>query len=79
LGIEKIHAYPNHYILYQKEHEFKDSVQVAMLVGTSKMITVRRLMMTPTKIAKKGKDERGRMPLLIRTLKVLKREKFQLL
>jgi hypothetical protein len=24
LGVEKIHAYPNHCILYQKEHEFKD-------------------------------------------------------
>jgi hypothetical protein len=24
LGIEKIHACPNHYILYQKEDEFKD-------------------------------------------------------
>jgi hypothetical protein len=24
LGIEKIYAYPNHCILYQKEHEFKD-------------------------------------------------------
>jgi hypothetical protein len=24
LGIEKIHAWPNHCILYQKEHEFKD-------------------------------------------------------
>jgi hypothetical protein len=36
-------------------------------------------MMTPTKRAKKGKDERGRMPLPIRTLKGLKREKFPLL
>jgi hypothetical protein len=26
LGVEKIHACPNHYILYQKEHEFKDKV-----------------------------------------------------
>jgi hypothetical protein len=24
LGVEKIHACPNHCILYQKEHEFKD-------------------------------------------------------
>jgi hypothetical protein len=24
LGIEKIHAYPKHCILYRKEHEFKD-------------------------------------------------------
>jgi hypothetical protein len=50
-----------------------------MLVGTNEMITVRRLRMTPTKRAKKGKDKRGRMPLPIRTLKALKREKFPLL
>jgi hypothetical protein len=25
LGIEKIHAFPNHCILYRKEHEFKDT------------------------------------------------------
>jgi hypothetical protein len=25
LGVEKIHACPNHCILYQKEHEFKDN------------------------------------------------------
>jgi hypothetical protein len=43
------------------------------------MITVRRLRMTPTKKEKKGKDQRGRMPLSIRTLKALKREKFPLL
>jgi hypothetical protein len=24
LGVEKIHTYPNHYILYRKEHEFKN-------------------------------------------------------
>jgi hypothetical protein len=35
--------------------------------------------MTPTKRAKKGEDERGRMSLPIRTLKALKREKFLLL
>jgi hypothetical protein len=43
------------------------------------MIIVRRLRMTPTKGARKGKGERGRMSLLIRTLKALKREKFLLL
>jgi hypothetical protein len=50
-----------------------------MLVGTNKTVTVRRLRMTPTKRAKKGERERGRMSLLIRTLKALKREKFSLL
>jgi hypothetical protein len=43
------------------------------------MITVRRLRITPTKRAKKGEGERGRMSLPIRTLKALKREKFPLL
>jgi hypothetical protein len=43
------------------------------------MITVRRFRMTLTERAKKGKDKRGRMSLLIRTLKALKREKFPLL
>jgi hypothetical protein len=47
-----------------------------MLVDTNETITVRGLRMTPTKRAIKGKDERGRMPLSIRTLKGLKREKF---
>jgi hypothetical protein len=54
-------------------------VQGAMLVSTNEMITIRRLRMTPTKRAKKGKDETGRMPLPIRTMKALKREKFPLL
>jgi hypothetical protein len=79
LGIEKIHAYPNHCILYQKNTNLKIGVQCAMLVGTNKTITMRRLRMAPTKRAKKGKDERGRMPLPIRTLKVINREKFSLL
>jgi hypothetical protein len=52
----------------------KIGVQGAMLVGTNEMITVRRLMMTPTKRAKKA-----RMSLLITTLKALKREKFMFL
>jgi hypothetical protein len=43
------------------------------------MITVRRLRMAPTKRAKKGEGERGRMSLLIGTLKALNREKFLLL
>jgi hypothetical protein len=50
-----------------------------MIVGTNETIIVRRSRMTPTKRAKKGKDERGRMPLPIRTLNGLKREKFPLL
>jgi hypothetical protein len=50
-----------------------------MLVGTNETIIVRRFRMTPTKRARKGKGNRGRMSLLIRTLKALKREKFLLL
>jgi hypothetical protein len=57
----------------------KIDVQGAMLVGTNKTIIVRRLRTIATKRAKKGEGERGRMSLLIRTLKVLKREKFPLL
>jgi hypothetical protein len=38
------------------------------------MIIVRRLRMAPTKRAKKVEGERGRMSLLIMTLKALKRE-----
>jgi hypothetical protein len=52
----------------------KIGVQGAMLISTNKMITMRRLRMTSTKRSKKG-----RMPLLVRTLKGLKREKFLLL
>jgi hypothetical protein len=63
----------------EKNTNSKIGVQGAMVVGTNKMITVRRLRMTPTKRAKKGKGERGRMSLLITTLKVLKREKFSVL
>jgi hypothetical protein len=51
-------------------------VQGAMLVGTNETITVRMLRMTPTKRAKKGNDERERMPLSTRTVKGLKRKKF---
>jgi hypothetical protein len=63
----------------EKNTNLKIDVQGAMLVSTTEMITVRRLMMSPTKRAKKGTDERGRMPLSIRTLKALGREKFLLL
>jgi hypothetical protein len=54
----------------------KIGVQRTMLVDTNEMIIVRRLRMNPIKRVIKGKDERGRMPLLIRTLKGIKREKF---
>jgi hypothetical protein len=50
-----------------------------MPIGRNETITVRRLRMTPTKRAKKGEGKRGRMSLLITTLKALKREKFPLL
>jgi hypothetical protein len=53
----------------------KISVQRAMLVDTNGTIIVRRLRMIPSKRAIKDKDERGRMPLPIRTLKCLKGEK----
>jgi hypothetical protein len=49
-----------------------------MLVSTNETIIVRRLKMIPTKRAKIGKNERGRMSLTIRTMKALKREKFPL-
>jgi hypothetical protein len=63
----------------KKNMNSKIGVQGAVLVGTNKMITARRLRMTPTKRAKKVEGERGRKPLQIKTLKALKREKFPLL
>jgi hypothetical protein len=63
----------------EKNTNSKIGIQGAMLVSTNKIITVGRLRITPTKRAKKGEGERGRMSLLIRTLKALKREKFTLL
>jgi hypothetical protein len=59
LGVEKIHACPNHCILYRKEHEFKDKCPGAMLLGTNGTTTLRKI---PTII--RGKDGRGRTPLL---------------
>jgi hypothetical protein len=53
LGIEKIHACPNHCLLYRKNTNSKIGVQGAMLVGTNEMITVSRLRMSPTKRAEK--------------------------
>jgi hypothetical protein len=63
----------------EKNTNLKIGVQGAMLVGKNEMIIVRRLRMSLTERAKKGKDERGRMPPPIKTLKALKREKFPLL
>jgi hypothetical protein len=57
----------------------KIGVQGAMLVSTNKMIIVRNLGMTPTKSAKNSEGKRGRMSLLIMTLKSIKREKFPVL
>jgi hypothetical protein len=79
LGIEKFMLALTILSYTEKNTNSKIGVQGAMLVGTNEKITVRRLRMCPTKRAKKGKDERGRMPLLIKTLKALKREKFPLL
>jgi hypothetical protein len=63
----------------EKNTNSKIGVQSAMLVGTNEMIIERRLRMTPTKRAEKGEGERGRMSLLVMTLKALKREKLPLL
>jgi hypothetical protein len=45
----------------KKNTNSKIGVQGSMLVGTNETITVRRLRMTPTKRAKQGEGERGRM------------------
>jgi hypothetical protein len=79
LGIEKSMLTRTIASYSKKNMNSKIGVQGVMLVGTNKMITVRRLRMTLTKRAKKGKDERGRMPLPIKTLKALKIVKFSLL
>jgi hypothetical protein len=56
----------------EKNMNSEISVQGAMLVGTNGMTILRNI---PTII--RGKDERGRIPLLqIKTVKGLKREKF---
>jgi hypothetical protein len=47
----------------EKNINSKIGVQGAMLISTNETIIVSRLRMTPTKSAKKGKDERGRMSL----------------
>jgi hypothetical protein len=63
----------------KKNTNSKIGVKGAKLVSTNETITVRRLRMTLTKRAKKGEGERGRMSLLITTLKALKRKNFLLL
>jgi hypothetical protein len=63
----------------EKNTNSKIGVEGAMLVTANETITVRRLRMTPTKRAKKGEGERGRMSLRNTTLKALNREKFPLL
>jgi hypothetical protein len=56
----------------EKNTNLKISVQGAMLVGTNRTTTLRKI---PTLI--RGKDGRGRTPLLqIEIVKGLKREKF---
>jgi hypothetical protein len=58
----------------EKNTNSKISVHGAMLVGTNGTTTLRKI---PTII--RGKDRRGRTPLLhIKTIKGLKREKFLL-
>jgi hypothetical protein len=52
----------------EKNMNSRIGVQRAMLVDTNEIIIVKRLRMTPTERAIKGKDERGRMPLPIRTV-----------
>jgi hypothetical protein len=79
LGIEKIHACPNHYILYRKEHKFTDSCPRCNGSRYKRNNNNEEVENDSNKKSKKGKHERGRMSLLITTLKALKREKFLLL
>jgi hypothetical protein len=78
LGIEKIHAYPNHSILYRKEHKFKDRCPRCNSSRYKQNDNSEEVEDDSNKKCKKGEGERGRMSLLIRTLKSLKREKFPL-
>jgi hypothetical protein len=76
LGIEKSTLARTIASYTEKNTNSKIGVQGAMLVGTNEMMIVRRLRVTPIKRAKQGEGERGRMSLMILTLKALKREKF---
>jgi hypothetical protein len=79
LGIEKIHACPNHCILYRKEYEFKDRCPRCNASRYKQNDNIEEVEDDSNKKSKKGKGKRGRMSLLITTLKALKREKFPLL
>jgi hypothetical protein len=79
LGIEKIHACPNHYILYRKGHKFEDRCPRCNASRYKQNDNSEEVEDDSNKKSKKGKDERGRMSLPIKTLKGLKREKFTLL
>jgi hypothetical protein len=72
LGVEKFMLARTFASYTKKNMNSKISVQGAMLVSTTGMTTLRKI---PTII--RGKDKRGRTPLLqINTIKGLKREKF---
>jgi hypothetical protein len=72
LGVEKIHAFLNHCILYRKEHEFKDKCPKC---NTSQYKWNDNI--EEDSYNNKRKDGRGTTPLLqIKTIKGLKREKF---
>jgi hypothetical protein len=79
LDTEKIHAYPNHCILYRKEHKFKNRCLRRNASRYKRNDNSEEVEDDSNKKGKKDKDERGRMPLPIRTLNALKREKFLLL
>jgi hypothetical protein len=79
LGIENIHACLNHCILYRKEHEFKDRCPRCNVSRYKQNDNSEQVEDDSNKRARKGEGERGRMSLLIMTLKALKREKFLLL
>jgi hypothetical protein len=77
LGIEKFMLAQTTTSYVEKNMNSKIGVQHAILVNTNETITVRRLRMTSTKGAIKGKDERGQMPLLIRTFKGLREKSYR--
>jgi hypothetical protein len=73
LGIEKLHACPNYCILYKKEHEFKDRCPSFNASQYKQNDNNEEVEYDSNKRAKKGEGKRGRMSLLITTLKALKR------
>jgi hypothetical protein len=58
LGIEKIHACPNHCILYRKEHKFKDRCPRCNSSRYKRNDNSEELEDESNKKSKKGKDER---------------------